>query len=175
MEKLIEIISFLQIQEKVKEIAHKIEEDFKDEPLVFIGTLKGAFIFLADLIRTIKNPKISIDFIRVKSYGLSSTSSEEIVITKDIEISIKDKNLILVEDIVDTGYTLKFLIEFLKFRSPKVLKVCALIDKKERRKVEVNIDYVGFEVKKGFLVGYGLDYAEKYRHLPGIYEVVFSK
>lgn len=175
MEKLIELISYSQIQQKVKEIAQKIEEDFKDEPLIFIGTLKGAFIFLADLVRSIKNPQISVDFVRVKSYGLSSTSSEEVVITKDVEISIKDKNVILVEDIVDTGYTLKFLVEFLNFRSPKILKVCALIDKKERRKVEVKLDYVGFEIEKGFLVGYGLDYAEKYRHLPGIYEVVFSK
>lgn len=175
MEKLIEFISHSQIQEKVKEIAQKIEEDFKDEPIVFVGTLKGAFMFLADLVRAIKNPKVSIDFIRVKSYGLSSTSSEEVVITKDVEVSIKDKNVILVEDIVDTGYTLKFLVDFLKFRSPKVLKVCALIDKKERRKIKINLDYVGFEVEKGFLVGYGLDYAEKYRHLPGIYEVVFSE
>ncbi len=175
MEKLVELISYSQIQEKVKEIAQKIEEDFKEEPLVFIGTLKGAFIFLADLVRIVKNPNISIDFVRVKSYGLSSTSSEEVVITKDVEISIKDKNVILVEDIVDTGYTLRFLIDFLKFRSPKVLKVCTLINKKERRKVKVELDYVGFEIEKGFLVGYGLDYAEKYRHLPGIYELIFSE
>lgn len=175
MEKLVELISYPQIQQKVKELAQKIEEDFKNEPLIFIGTLKGAFIFLADLIRNIQNPKVEIDFIRVKSYGLSSTSSEEVTITKDVEISIRDKNVILVEDIVDTGYTLKFLIDFLNFRSPKVLKVCTLINKKERRRVDIKLDYVGFEVEKGFLVGYGLDYAEKYRHLPGIYEVILSK
>ncbi len=172
MDKLSLVLSKEQILEKTKELAERIEKDFKEEPLVFIGTLKGAFIFLSDLLRYIKNPHIQIDFVRVKSYGMSDTSSENIVLTKDVELPVEGKNVIIVEDIVDTGLTLKFLYEHIKKLNPKTLKICALIDKKERKKVEVPIDYLGFEIEKGFLVGYGLDFAEKYRHLPEIYEVI---
>ena len=100
------------------------------------------------------------------------TSSESITLTKDLEISVEGKNVILVEDIIDTGLTVKFLYDYLKQFKPKNLKICALIDKKERRKVEIAVDYIGFEIEKGFLVGYGLDFAEKYRHLPEVYEVI---
>lgn len=167
-----EVISKKEILKKVKELAQKIDKDYKNEPIVLIGTLKGAFIFLADLVRFLKNPNIQIDFVRVKSYGTSNTSSEKVEITKDLEISIEGKNVILIEDIVDTGITLKFLYEHLKKFNPKSLKICALIDKKERRKVNIPIDYKGFEIEKGFLVGYGLDFAENYRHLPEIKEVI---
>lgn len=163
-----EVISKKEILKKVKELAKKIDKDYKDEPIILIGTLKGAFIFLADLVRNLKNPNVQIDFVRVRSYGTSTYSSEKIEITKDLEISIEGKNVILVEDIVDTGLTLKFLYEYIKNLNPKSLKVCALIDKKERRKIEVPIDYKGFEIEKGFLVGYGLDFAENYRHLSEI-------
>ncbi len=172
MEELKELLSPETIQKRVKELSETIEKDFSKEPLVLIGTLKGAFIFLSDLARNLKGKEVQIDFVRVKSYGFSDTSSGEVVITKDIELPIEGKNVIVVEDIVDTGLTLSFLMKHLSLHKPKALKVCALIDKKERRKVEVKVDYVGFTLERGFLVGYGLDYAEKYRHLPGIYEVI---
>ncbi|MDF2954313.1 MAG: Hypoxanthine-guanine phosphoribosyltransferase [Thermodesulfobacterium sp.] len=166
------VISKEEIYQKIKELAQKIDEDYKNTPVIFIGTLKGAFIFLADLVRNIKNPNVQIDFVRVKSYGMSDTSSEEVEITKEFELPLEGKNVILVEDIVDTGITLKFLYDYIKSFNPKSIKICALIDKKERRKIEVPIDYVGFEIEKGFLVGYGLDFAEKFRHLPEINEVI---
>lgn len=169
---MIEILSKDLIQRRVQELAEAIKRDFPEEPLTFIGTLKGAFIFLADLVRAIDKKEVEIDFVRVKSYGLSDKSSGEVIITKDIELEIRDKNVIIVEDIVDSGLTLAFLVDHLSLHHPKSIKTCALIDKKERRKVEVNLDYVGFTLEKGFIVGYGLDYAERYRHLPGIYEVI---
>jgi len=172
MEKLNLVLSKEKILQKIKELAEKIDKDFNNESLVFIGTLKGAFIFLSDLLRYIKNPNIQIDFVRVKSYEMSDTSSENVILTKDIEIPLEGKNVIIVEDIVDTGLTLKYLYEHIKKFNPKNLKICALIDKKERKKFNIPIDYVGFEIEKGFLVGYGLDFAEKYRHLPEIYEVI---
>ncbi len=172
MEKLNLVLSKEKILQKIKELAEKIDRDFNNESLVFIGTLKGAFIFLSDLLRYIKNPNIQIDFVRVKSYEMSDTSSENVILTKDIEIPLEGKNVIIVEDIVDTGLTLKYLYEHIKKFNPKNLKICALIDKKERKKFNISIDYVGFEIEKGFLVGYGLDFAEKYRHLPEIYEVI---
>ncbi|MFN3406441.1 MAG: hypoxanthine phosphoribosyltransferase [Caldimicrobium sp.] len=172
MEKLRLVISEEEIQKRIKELAKTIERDYPEGPLVFVGTLKGAFIFLADLVRTLKRKEVEIDFIRVKSYGYSDVSSENVIITKDIEITIAGKPVILVEDIIDTGITLDFLKKHLSLHNPKDLKICAFINKLERRKVEVPIDYIGFTIEKGFLVGYGLDYAEKYRHLPGIYEVI---
>lgn len=172
MENLKLVISKEEITKKVKELAQKIEKDFFNEPVIFIGTLKGAFVFLADLVRHLEKLEVKIDFVRVRSYGLSDKSSEKVELTKDLEIDVKDKNVIIVEDIVDTGLTLKFLYEHIKNLNPKSLKICAFISKKERRKVEIPIDYVGFEIEKGFLVGYGLDFAEKYRHLPQIYEVI---
>ena len=166
------ILSQEKIFQKVKELAEQIDKDYNEEPLILIGTLKGAFIFLADLVRHLKNPNVQIDFVRVKSYGMSDISSENVEITKDLELPLKGKNVILVEDIVDTGITLKFLYNYIKTFKPKSLKICVLIDKKERRKVNVPIDYVGFEIEGGFLVGYGLDFAEKFRHLPEIKEVI---
>lgn len=166
------ILSPKDIKKRIKELALCIEADFPDDPLVFIGTLKGAFIFLADLVRALNKREIELDFVRVKSYGYADSPSGEVTITKDIEISIERKNVILVEDIIDTGITLEFLLRHLALHSPKTLKVCAFINKLERRKVEVPLDYIGFTIERGFLVGYGLDYAEKYRHLPGIYEVI---
>ncbi|MCD6489289.1 MAG: hypoxanthine phosphoribosyltransferase [Thermodesulfobacterium sp.] len=166
------VISKKVIYQKVKELAQKINKDYKNTPVIFIGTLKGAFIFLADLVRNIKNPNVQVDFVRVKSYGMSDTSSEKIEITKEVELPLEGKNVILVEDIVDTGITLKFLYDYIKSFNPKSIKICVLIDKKERRKIKIPIDYVGFEIEKGFLVGYGLDFAEKFRHLPEIKEVI---
>lgn len=166
------VISEKDILHKIKELANKIDNDFNEEPVVFIGTLKGAFMFLSDLVKHIKNPNVEVDFVRVKSYGLSDKSSGKVELVKDLELPVEGKNVIIVEDIVDTGLTLKFLYERIKKLNPKTLKVCALINKKERREVDVPVDYIGFEVEKGFLVGYGLDFAERYRHLSEVYEVV---
>jgi len=172
MDKLKLVIPKEEINEKVKELAKRIDEEFKDEPLVFIGTLKGAFIFLSDLLRFIKNPRVEVDFIRVKSYGMSDSSSGKVELVKDVEVDIEGKTVFLVEDIVDTGLTVAYLVDYLKRFKPKKVLVCALINKLERREKNVEVHYSGFEVKKGFLVGYGLDFAEKYRHLPEVYEVV---
>lgn len=172
MEELKVLFTPEEIRKRVEELALKIENDFPEEPLVLIGILKGSFIFLADLVRALKRKTLEIDFIRVKSYGYSDTSSGEVIITKDIEIPLDGKNVILVEDIVDTGITIDFLLKHLSLHKPKSIKICAFINKLERRKVEVSLDYVGFTVEGGFLVGYGLDYAERYRHLPGVYEVL---
>jgi hypoxanthine phosphoribosyltransferase len=166
------VISEKDILHKIKELANKIDNDFNEEPVVFIGTLKGAFMFLSDLVKHIKNPNVEVDFVRVKSYGLSDKSSGKVELVKDLELPVEGKNVIIIEDIVDTGLTLKFLYERIKKLNPKTLKVCALINKKERREVDVPVDYIGFEVEKGFLVGYGLDFAERYRHLSEVYEVV---
>ncbi|SFM73131.1 hypoxanthine phosphoribosyltransferase [Thermodesulforhabdus norvegica] len=171
-----EIISAKDIQNRVKELARDIEEDYRNREVsevIFVGILKGAFIFLADLLRNLNLPA-KVDFMRISTYGLNTVSSEEIKITKDIELDIRDKHVLLVEDIVDTGYSLKWVVDYLLTKKPASLKVCVFIDKKERRRCAVEVDYVGFTVEQGFLVGYGLDYSEKYRHLPGIYEVCFS-
>ncbi len=161
-----------EIDKRVKELGAKITQDYTGRPVVFIGILKGAFIFLADLVRAVNLPDLEIDFVRLASYGKSDTSSGEVQITKDIELVIKGKDVIVVEDIVDTGYTLEYFQEVLKLHEPRSVKICCLIDKAERRKAKINIDYCGFKIPKGFLVGYGLDFAEKWRHLPGIYEIV---
>ncbi len=172
MEELKLLIPEEEIKKRVKELAQEIDRNHRGQSVVFVGILKGAFIFLADLVRQIKGVDLAIDFVRLASYGTSDTSSGQIQITKDIELSLKDKEVIIVEDIVDTGLTLKYLQDYLKSHQPNSVKVCCLINKTERREIEINIDYCGFTIPKGFLVGYGLDYAEKYRHLPEIYEIV---
>ncbi len=161
-----------KIAARVKELAAQITDDYAGRPVVFIGILKGAFIFLADLVRAVNLPDLEVDFVRLASYGRSDYSTGEVKITKDIELTIKGKDVIVVEDIIDTGYTLEYFQEVLKLHEPRSVKICCLIDKAERRKTKIEIHYCGFKIPKGFLVGYGLDFAEKYRHLPGIYEIV---
>ena len=165
------VLSKSQIEQKVKEIAAQITRDYAGKTPILIGVLKGAFIFLADLSRSIDLP-VKVDFVRLASYGEKDYSTGQIRLIKDIEFSIKGQDIIVVEDIVDTGYTIAFLLKHLASKEPASLKVCALIDKPERREVEVKLDYVGFQVS-GFLVGYGLDYSEQYRCLPHIYRIVF--
>ncbi|MBW1974124.1 MAG: hypoxanthine phosphoribosyltransferase [Deltaproteobacteria bacterium] len=168
-----QVIDEQSIRSRVKELARTIEADMRYcEDVVIIGILKGAFIFMADLVRHFSFP-MQIDFIRIASYGTGHTSSGEIRVTKDIEVDIEGKHVLLIEDIVDTGLSLKWVMDYLKKRKPASLKVCVFIDKKERRECEVSVDYVGFEVQEGFLVGYGLDYSERHRELPGVYEVRF--
>ena len=166
------ILSPERIAQRVRELGQEIAETYRDRPLVLLGILKGAFVFLADLMRAIDLPEVQVDFIRLKSYGLSDTSAGEVQITKDVELPLKGKDVLVVEDIVDTGYTLAFLRDHLRFHEPASVRFCCFIDKAERRKVSLELDFVGFKIPKGFLVGYGLDYAERYRHLPGVYEVL---
>ncbi len=167
MSEFVPVLSQTDIQERVKSLAHKISVDYSGKRLVTIGVLKGAFIFLADLVRHISVPT-QIDFVRLASYGADTKSSGKVRISKDIELDIKGKDVLVVEDIIDSGLTLAFLVEHLKTFNPLSVKICALIDKTERREKEVPVDYTGFTVESGFLVGYGLDFNEDYRGLPDI-------
>ena len=159
------VLSKAQIHQKIHELAEQINTDYAGKDLVLVGVLNGAFIFLADLARALTIPH-QIDFIRVASYGNSDSSSGTIRFVKDVELDLSDKHVLLVEDIIDTGTTLSWLTEKFKGKEAASVKICTLIDKKERRQSEVAIDYVGFSLEKGFLVGYGLDYAEQYRYRP---------
>jgi hypoxanthine phosphoribosyltransferase len=165
------IISREAIANRIKELAAQISRDYADKNPLLVGILKGAFIFLADLARALDFP-VQVDFVRLRSYGAGTKTSGEVHITKDVETVIKDRHVLVVEDIVDAGLTLDFLLNHLASYQPASLKICCLIDKKERRQVEVPIDYVGFPIEKGFLVGYGLDSGEKFRTLPDVYEIV---
>ncbi|EPZ49833.1 hypoxanthine phosphoribosyltransferase [Bacteriovorax sp. BAL6_X] len=158
-----------KINERIKELAAKIDSDFQGEEVVVIGVLNGAFIFVADLIRQMNSP-VYFDFIGASSYkGTESTG--KISITKDIKVDIKDKNVILVEDIVDTGLTISELTKMLKERGPKTIKLATLLHKKVKTQHNVEIDYLGFEIEDKFVIGYGLDFDGRYRELPyiGIY------
>jgi hypoxanthine phosphoribosyltransferase len=159
-----------EIEAAVKRLASLIESDYDNEKIVFICLLKGSFMFTSDLVRQIRNPS-RVDFIRASSYGCGTVSMGEIKITKDIDEGIEGENVIIVEDIIDSGLTLKRVRDMLHERRPKSLKICALLDKRARRKVEIEGDYIGFTFGDGFVVGYGIDYAEKYRNLPDIYEM----
>jgi hypoxanthine phosphoribosyltransferase len=158
------------IQKRVGELAARISEDYAGRELIIIGVLKGAFIFMADLIREISIP-CRVDFARLASYGAGSESSGKVVMTKDIETFIKDKDILIVEDILDTGLTLQYFVEWLQERNPRSLKICVFLDKRKRRKVSFEADYVGFTIDDGFVVGYGLDFNEKYRFTPDIYVI----
>lgn len=168
MAELIPVLKQDDIQKRISVIARRISADYKDRELVLIGVLKGAFIFLSDLIRQLTIP-VQIDFISAHSYGASTFSSGNICLTKGLDIEVANKDVLIVEDIVDTGLTLSRLVDYIKSLGPASVKVCALINKLERRESELKIDYVCHVVKKGFLVGYGLDYAENYRNLPEVY------
>lgn len=161
------LINEEDIKKRVCELAEDIMRDFKDEELFFIGVLKGSVVFVADLMRCVKND-VTMDFMAVSSYGLSSQTSGVVRILKDLDFDIEGKNVIIVEDIIDTGTTLKYLYEYLKKRNPKELRICCLLDKPERRKVDIRADYIGFTIPDEFVVGYGLDYAERFRNLPYI-------
>lgn len=171
MPEITPVIKKDEIERQIFRIAEIISADYRNRELVLIGVLKGAFLFLADLARQIKLDKIKIDFLQASSYGADTVSSENIVLKKDIDVDIRGKDVLLVEDIVDTGLTLAYLINHLRRFGPSSIKVCAMIDKCERRKATVDVDYVCMSVQEGFLVGYGLDYAEDYRNLPEIYHL----
>jgi len=153
-----------QIKEKVREIAAGISRDYQGKSILMVGILKGAVIFFADLIRYITVP-LSIDFMAVSSYGAATESSGVVQTIKDLGQDIEGKHVILVEDIIDSGLTLKYLLDNLQTRKPASIKVCALLDKPSRRKADVYPDYNGFVIPDHFVVGYGLDYAERYRNM----------
>lgn len=161
------LISADQISAKVKELAVAIQADYVGEDLLLVGVLKGSFLFIADLMRHFP-PETIVDFIQVSSYGDETSSTGVVQIRKDLDTNIEGRNVILVEDIVDTGLTLCHLRELLQTRRPRSLRVVALLSKPEARRHKTPIEYVGFEIPNEFVVGYGLDYAERYRNLPFI-------
>jgi len=160
------LISREQIVQRIAEIGREISDDYRDRNPVLVGVLRGSFVFLADLIRAITIP-LEVDFISVESYGNQKNSSGVVRLLQDLNTNIKGRDVILVEDIIDTGITLSYLVENLRTRGPKSLVICALLDKKERRQKEPGIiKYVGFTIPDKFVIGYGLDHAQQYRNLP---------
>ncbi|HIW74885.1 MAG TPA: hypoxanthine phosphoribosyltransferase [Firmicutes bacterium] len=156
-----------RLAEIVKEIGKRISKDYEGRNLVMISVLKGSLIFMADLMRAVTIP-CSIDFLSVSSYGSGTTTTGEVRILKDLDTSLEGKDVLVVEDILDSGVTLSFLLKNLRARHPESIRLCTLLDKPERRRVDIRPDYVGAQVPDEFIVGYGLDYAEKYRNLPYI-------
>jgi hypoxanthine phosphoribosyltransferase len=159
------LISEEELAKRVKELGKQLTEKYRGKDLMIVGILKGCMLFLSDLVRAIDLP-LTMDFMVVSSYGSATKSSGVVRIIKDLEREIEGKDVLIVEDIVDTGLTLSYLIENLKTRNPKSVKVCSLLDKPDRRKAQVDIGYVGFKIADEFVVGYGLDYSEIYRNLP---------
>jgi hypoxanthine phosphoribosyltransferase len=159
------LISAEDLQKRVTELGEEISRAYAGKPLLLVGVLKGAVFFLSDLMRFIDIP-VEVDFMAVASYGSATDSSGVVRILKDLDASIEGRDVLIVEDIVDSGLTLQYLLRNLGSRNPRTLEVCALLIKPERRKVDLPIGYVGFEIPDRFVVGYGLDYAERYRNLP---------
>ena len=161
------VITREDISRRVRELGAAITKDYENSRLLVVGILNGAFMFMADLVREIKQ-EFEIDFVRVASYGMGTTAGQ-LRFTKDIELETQGKDILIVEDIIDTGLTLMQLSRFFEDRGANSVRICTLIDKKERREVDIFIDYIGFEVPRGFLVGYGLDCGERFRQLPEVY------
>jgi hypoxanthine phosphoribosyltransferase len=156
-----------QIEARIGELAAQISHDYRDRELVLVCVLRGAVVFLSDLLRALRVPA-SVDFMAISSYGSDTRSTGVVRILKDLDDSIESKHVLIVEDIVDTGLTLNYLLENLRHRNAASVRVCALLDKPARRRTEARLDYVGFTVPDAFVVGYGLDYAQQYRGLPYI-------
>jgi len=156
-----------EIEAAVKKLANEISEDYQGKNPILIGILKGSFVFMADLVRLLNFP-LEVDFIRLSSYGRGKESSGEVTVVQEISTQIKGRDVLVIEDIVDTGRSVAFLMDYLKKKKPASLKLCALTDKPSRRQVPVTINYLGFTVPDRFLVGYGLDWDEKFRNLPDI-------
>jgi hypoxanthine phosphoribosyltransferase len=161
------LISPESLRTRIKEMAREIREGFRGEELHLIGVLKGAVLFLSDLIREMEG-RVTIDFMALSSYGSSTSSSGEVRLIKDLDYGLEGRNVIIVEDIVDTGLTLHYLQEILRARNPKSLRTACLLSKPSRRKIDVAVDHIGFTIEDHFVVGYGLDFSEQYRNLPYI-------
>jgi hypoxanthine phosphoribosyltransferase len=165
MAKVRELISAAEISSRIKAIGQEISRDYAGRDLVLVGVLRGSVIFMADLARAIDQP-LAIDFLGLSSYGNHTESSGIVRMTQDLSSSIEGKDVLVIEDIVDTGLTMRYLLENLKTRRPRSIKVCTFLDKPSNRKVEVQVDYTAFTIPNHFVIGYGLDYAQRYRNLP---------
>ena len=161
------VISEEQIHEKISELSKQITDDYRDKDLLLVGVLKGAFVFMSDLARQVQLP-LEFDFMAVSSYGTATKSSGVVRILKDLDYEITDRHVLLVEDIIDSGLTISYLLRYLEARRPASLEICSLFWKKGEQAVPLDVKYPGFEIPPVFVVGYGLDYAEKYRNLPYI-------
>ena len=161
------LITQRQIEKRIQELGTKITADYEGKEIVMVCLLKGAYVFFADLVRNIHIP-VEVDFMMVSTYGARASSSGVVKIISDLSSSIKGKDVLLVEDIVDSGLTLSYLYKTMKAKKPRSLKLCVLLDKVERRKYEIPIDYIGFTVPNKYVIGYGLDYQDRYRNLPYI-------
>jgi len=157
-----------EIKLAVKRLAQEISRDYQGKNPLFLGVLKGSFIFMADLIRNLDMP-LEVEFVALSSYGQGMESSGKVNVVQDLRTSVKGRDILIIEDIIDTGITLSFLLEYLQCKKPASLKICALFDKASCRQIPLPIDYLGLSVPDVFVVGYGLDYDEKFRHLPGLY------
>ena len=155
-----------EIAIKVKELGRKISEDYKDKEILLVCILKGAFIFASDLMRAIESDKLSIQFMVASSYGDKTVSSGHVIIKQDIEMPIEGKHVIIAEDIIDTGRTLRYVVDYLKGKGAETVEVCTIFDKPDRRVVEIDAKYIGYTIPDEFVVGYGLDYVGNYRNLP---------
>ncbi len=159
------LISEAKLQDRVKELGAQISADYAGKDLLLVCVLKGGVLFLSDLLRAINIP-VSIDFMATSSYGASTTASGVVRIIKDLDTPLEGRNVLIIEDIIDTGHTLDYLVRILNERKPASLRVCTLLNKPERREIDIQVDYIGFDIPNEFVVGYGLDYGEKYRNLP---------
>lgn len=168
MEKFEVLISEEQIKQRLKELGKEIKEFYNDEEIYAVCVLKGASIFYADLVRELSDLDVRFDFLACSSYGESTESSGVVKLTKDLDESVEGRNVLLIEDIVDTGYTLSYISKILKDRNPKSFSICTLLDKPSRRKVDVDVRFNGFEIEDKFVIGYGFDWNQKYRQLPYI-------
>ncbi len=162
------LVSAKEIQQRVQELGKQIDADYPEGPIYLVAILKGSFVFLADLSRAIKRHSVRIEFMGISSYGKNKTSSGQVRVTKDLDVNLEGRNVLVVEDIIDSGVTLTYLSRILEQRKPASLRIVTLLDKPERRISPVEIKYVGFKIPDEFVVGYGLDYAEDYRNLPDI-------
>ena len=162
------LISSEQIQKRVQEMAAQIGRDYPEGPLYIVSILKGAFIFVADLVRALNRSSVRIEFMGISSYGNQKTSSGQVKVTRDLDVNIEGQQVLIVEDIIDSGVTLSYLKRLLEQRHPKSLAIATLLDKPERRLAPVDVKYIGFQIPDEFVVGYGLDYAEDYRNLSDI-------
>jgi hypoxanthine phosphoribosyltransferase len=169
-QQLVLLYSRDQIARRVSELATVISADYARADLILVGILRGSFVFLADLIRQLTVPAV-IDFVGAASYCSGTQTSGQVTFTRELQVPVSGRDLLLVEDIEDTGITLQAIKKKLEELGPRSVKVCILIDKRERRQIDMPLDYVGFELDKGFIVGYGIDYAEQYRYLPDIYRI----
>ncbi|TCJ96244.1 hypoxanthine phosphoribosyltransferase [Volucribacter psittacicida] len=171
------LITQADVASRISELGHEISQYYQHqqaEKLIVVGLLKGSFMFMADLVRELQVPVI-VDFMTTSSYGSGMTSNHDVRIAKDLEGDIKGEHVLIVEDIIDTGYTLQKVREILNLREPKSLSICTLLDKPSRREVEVPVDWIGFSIPDEFVVGYGIDYAQHYRHLGYIGKVVLEE